>query len=182
MIQAGQTKQAEEALAGLEEAGLPIPDEERNQALYLLGLGYLDALDFASAASVFGRIPPRSGPGLRAAFLARECRKAGGVRRDSPALAALLSFLLPGAGQLYLGRPADAARAAGWTLVPAALAGLGLWAGSWLVFVPAGLVALAFYGGTIYNALNQAHRGNGMRLRRLAEELKRQASALPGGP
>ncbi len=181
LLEQGRLGQAEDILsASAGEEDFPIALREK--AYYFLGRGYLKALDFERAAQAFDRIRPEAGLGLRAAFLSRECRKAKDIPRDSPALAAFFSILLPGLGQLYLGRPTDAAWAAGTTLVPAAIAAAGYWAGSWLIGGPAGVVALAFFGGSVYNALNQAHRGNRKRLEKFRAELETRASALPGEP
>ncbi len=180
-ISQGETRKAEEALSAPDQ-DQTLPLETREKAYYLLGVVYLERLEFGPAALAFEQIRPQAGPGLKAAFLARECRKAGEIRRDSPFLAGFLSFLLPGLGQLYLHRTTDAAWAAGLSLTPAAIAALGWRAGSWLVCAPAGLVSLIFYGGAVYNAVNQAHKGNRRRLEELRDRLLIQAQALPGEP
>jgi len=181
LIEQGLTTEAEKILTSSGQK-TPLSDKDRFKAFYLLGLGYLNELNFKKAAEIFDLIPARSGPGLRAAFLAKECRRADDIRKDSPFIAASLTILLPGLGQLYLGRYTDAAWSAVTTLIPFAAAVAGLWAGSAVLFVPAGLATLAFFGGSIYNALNQAHRGNRSRLKKFSSELTSRASALPGEP
>ncbi len=66
---------------------------------------------FSAAAAA-----PDADPGLRrlAGELGRVAAGAPDLPRRSPALAAALSALLPGAGQLYAGHPVDAAQALGF--------------------------------------------------------------------
>lgn len=80
--------------------------------------------------------------------------------RKSPRLAGTLSALLPGAGQLYVGRPREAGLAfalnaafiaAAWEAFDGGHEVLG----GILVFFEAG-----WYGGNIYNAMNGAHKFN----------------------
>ena len=177
LIDQGRTQEAEEELKGVEQAEQRPPDLD--EAWYALGKAYLREYRFQEAANAFDRIPARAGVGLKAAFLARESRRGDGIRQDSPWVPAGLSLLLPGLGQLYLGRRRDAAWALGLTPAPTVLAVAGIWAGSTLLFVPAGLVALAFYGGAVYNALNQAHKGNRKRMDQFVTELLNKAAALP---
>lgn len=92
--------------------------------------------------------------------LAGEMERMERLPRKSPALAGGLSAVLPGAGQLYAGRPRDAALA---LLLNAAF----LWGtleafndgnavvGGILLFFEAG-----WYSGNIYNAVNNAHKHN----------------------
>ena len=82
------------------------------------------------------------------------------VPHKSPALAGTLSAVLPGAGSLYVGRPAEAAL----SFVVNAL----LISGTVTAFqqrqdglgVGLGVLALAFYGGNIYAAVSGAHKTN----------------------
>lgn len=78
----------------------------------------------------------------------------------SPALAGTLSAVLPGAGSLYVGRPAEAALSffVNALLISGTVTafrehqdGLG---------VGLGVLALAFYGGNIYAAVSGAHKFN----------------------
>ncbi|MFI5400145.1 MAG: hypothetical protein ACHQZQ_03725 [SAR324 cluster bacterium] len=80
--------------------------------------------------------------------------------RKSPALAGTLSAVLPGAGSLYVGRPAEAALSfvVNALLISATVTafqerqdGLG---------VGLGVLALAFYGGNVYAAVSGAHKFN----------------------
>ena len=107
----------------------------------------------------------------------------------SPLVAGLLSTVLPGAGQLYNGRPVDAALAFGLT-------GLTAWGSAslllrekpeWAVGVPLALVALVFYTGNIVNAVGDAHRLNDHAWQAWAAKLQQEAwpkfavSVGPGG-
>ncbi len=92
--------------------------------------------------------------------------------RKSPSLAGTLSALLPGAGQLYTGRPRQAALAflLNGAFIYAALEALdndnNAVAGI-LFFFEAG-----WYGGNIYNAANNAHKFNHRIRQQFREELR----------
>jgi len=84
--------------------------------------------------------------------------KAGESRRRSPAVAGLLSGLIPGAGQLYCGRPRDAGLAM-------LINGLFIWGaveagtrGNYPLAAGLSLIEFAWYGGTVYGAVNCAHK------------------------
>lgn len=92
---------------------------------------------------------------------------------QSPALAGALSAVLPGSGQLYNGRPIDAAI----SLVVNGLFGLATWYSfAELESIPAGVVsgifAAGFYGGNIINAVSDAKQINAKRYLGFFEELK----------
>lgn len=90
-----------------------------------------------------------------------------------PWLAATLSAIVPGAGQLYNGRPVDALLALGFTGLFGAAS---VYAYQGLESIPltvtAGLVALGFYSGNIANALVDARRINATRYQRYYDELQ----------
>jgi hypothetical protein len=83
-----------------------------------------------------------------------------GLPSKSPALAGTMSAVLPGSGSIYVGRYAEGALA---YFVNALLIG-----GTVTAFqehqdglgVGLGVLALAFYGGSIYAAVNGAHKFN----------------------
>ena len=96
------------------------------------------------------------------------------VRLKKPGLAGAMSAVVPGAGQLYAGQPRDAASA---LLVNSALIGATTalvlrqnYVGASLT----GVLALSFYSGNIYAAVNATHKRNrrlqAARLEALAEE------------
>ncbi|MEZ4460249.1 MAG: hypothetical protein R3E66_11090 [bacterium] len=91
----------------------------------------------------------------------------------SPALAGVLSGVLPGAGQLYNGRPIDAV--IGFVLV--GLSAAGTWYAweeldSIPVTVLGGAITLGFYSGTIVNAVVDAHRINAELYRQFFKDLQ----------
>lgn len=80
--------------------------------------------------------------------------------RRSPALAGVLSGLVPGLGQVYAGRPLDG-------LVSFLVNGLFIWGGvaAWEddqkeVAAVLGFIELGWYGGNIYGAVNSAQKFN----------------------
>ena len=82
------------------------------------------------------------------------------LERKSPALAGTLSALLPGAGQLYTERPRQAGIA--FALNAAFIYGaFEAWDNE--DYAVAGILSLfelGWYGGNIYNAMNNAHKFN----------------------
>ncbi|MFH0810137.1 MAG: hypothetical protein V2A77_06670 [Pseudomonadota bacterium] len=100
----------------------------------------------------------------------------------SPALAGGLSAMLPGAGQLYCGRPKDA-------VLAVLVNGLFIWAvaeagqrGNWPLTAGLGLTELVWYGGTVYGAVNCAFKQQRETAQRLREHLLQVApQAQMGG-
>ena len=135
-------------------------DEIHGQALYRLGWLLLGQGRWAEASSVFAAVDsgsPLAEPSLDLSRLALEGES---LPQKSPSTAGALSAILPGAGQLYVGRPTDAALAFGlnaafiWGAVEAAESE------KWGLFGLVGLMEVAWYGGNIYNAVNGAHIHN----------------------
>ncbi|RAL24744.1 hypothetical protein DL240_00605 [Lujinxingia litoralis] len=95
------------------------------------------------------------------------------LRLKQPWLAGTLSALVPGAGQLYNGRPVDALLALGFTGL---FGGATLYAYRGLESIPltavAGLLTLGFYSGNIANAIVDARRINAGRYQRYYDELQ----------
>lgn len=82
----------------------------------------------------------------------------------SPALAGTLSALLPGAGQLYLGRWTDALLAFSFTALFAGATAYSHFGLDSLPFtITSGLLTLGFYSGNITNAVVDARRINATR-------------------
>ncbi|MBW1713111.1 MAG: tetratricopeptide repeat protein [Deltaproteobacteria bacterium] len=174
----GKFDQAQKLL-GQVAANSEFPAQVRDRAQYDLGWLYLNQSRFKEAEGVFSQIGPASPLGLRAAFLAKEAGLGDKLEKKSALWAGILSGLLPGLGQLYVGRKSDAAWAFSLSLGPGALSWLALSAGSWVSGGLTAAVALAFYGGNIYNAVNLAHRFNRSAADRFRARLKNQAQALP---
>jgi hypothetical protein len=94
-----------------------------------------------------------------------------------PWLAGVLSAVLPGAGQLYDGRPLDAVLA--FVLTGACVAGtvalLARPKPEWGFGIPLGLLGLVFYTGNIVNAVGDAHRINERAYADFAKKLEAEA-------
>jgi TM2 domain-containing membrane protein YozV len=95
----------------------------------------------------------------------------------SPAVAGVLSALLPGAGQAYNGRYVDAGLALGLTGLTTfgAVSLLSREQPDWALGVPLGLFALVFYTGNIVNAVGDAFRMNENTYRDFSKRLQRKA-------
>ena len=157
---------------------------ETDRALILLGRCHLREGNWKRAADVFGSVPPGSPSGDTARGLADGARKYPDVPMKSPALAGTLSALVPGAGQLYVGRRGDAA-------VAFFLNALFLWAavesfdngndvtGGILLAFEAG-----WYSGNIFNAVGGAQKYNRRARQEYLDDLQnrygRSGSGAPG--
>lgn len=140
-------------------AGQATEPAERNSLRRRIAWTHLEEDNFSAAQQELADIAPE---------LAEEVRALQELPRKSPRLAAGLSALLPGAGQLYAGRPRDAALALALNgaFVLGALESFNSGnpvVGSILLFFEAG-----WYTGNIFNAANHAQRYN----RRQREEAK----------
>ncbi len=133
---------------------------ETDRALILLGRCRLREGDWNGAAEAFRSVPPGSASGGTAAGREAGARRYPDLRPKSPALAGTLSALVPGAGQLYVGRTRDAAAAFllnaafVWAAVASFEKGNDV-AGGILVAFEAG-----WYSGNIFNAVGSAHKYN----------------------
>lgn len=94
--------------------------------------------------------------------------------RKSPQLAATLSALLPGAGQLYTKRPRQAGIA--FALNSAFIYGaVEAWDNeNYAVSAILSLFELGWYGGNIYNAMNNAHKYNQHQRQNFLERLQQR--------
>ncbi len=94
--------------------------------------------------------------------------------RKSPRLAGVLSAALPGAGQLYTDRPRQAGVA--FTLNAAFIYGaIEAWNNeNYTVAGLLGLFEIGWYGGNIYNAMNNAHKINRQRDEAERERLRQR--------
>ena len=134
--------------------------EQADAARIKTGWCFLRQGKWREAAEEFQKLPPDSPLHSRAEGLAESSQRYPDIPKKSPALAGGLSAVLPGAGQLYINRPADA-------LISFLLNGTFIWAtieafrndnnvtGAILLFFEAG-----WYSGNIYNAVNGAHKFN----------------------
>jgi tetratricopeptide (TPR) repeat protein len=152
-LRQGDYATAEERFRTLAQSAPQAAD--RRRARYRLAWALLEqGRDAAARQELAGIDEPA------ARELATATERLEGLPRKSPRLAGTLSALLPGAGQLYVGRPREAGLA--FALNAAFLA--AAWEafdhgnevlGGILVFFEAG-----WYSGNIYNAVNGAHKFN----------------------
>lgn len=154
-----------------------IPDENRP---YELGLALLAAHKWRDASLVLVNVPLEDDRAVQAAFLAKEAIKGENLPHRNPLTMAVLSALVPGAGQLYMGLYPDAAWAAGLSLGGLVVgAGAGV-AGAWVLSGGAIAVGLVGYATNIYNAANQAHYYNWKVRDDFLRTLLKTAAGLPG--
>ncbi len=156
--QIGQTSVAEEIYARIaDQSEWPGISE---QARFDLGWAHLYRAQWDGAALAFKRVPPDGTYGEAAKILSREAPLGSSLARKDPMAAGILSGILPGAGQLYCGQPKDA-------VLAFALNGMFIFgtieAFNKDLYVVSGILLLiesAWYGGSIYNAVNHAHKFN----------------------
>lgn len=159
---------AAERLYGQLAQQLP-PGELSAFARYQYGWSLLYRRQWQAAALAFRQVPTTSSLAQAASQLAEDALQGERLRRRSPAVAGVLSALLPGGGQLYNGRLGDALLAfflnglftAG---IVQAIAKEELAIAGALSFFEAG-----WYAGNVYGAINGAYKFN----RRVAETFLR---------
>jgi TM2 domain-containing membrane protein YozV len=127
------------------------------EALLLAGFSRLTAADYAAAAAIFEGLERQAVP--CAAELAQAAREPALPER-SPLVAGLLSAALPGAGQLYCGRPAQAAASFLLTGVSVFAAWAALSNGYEGAGTLAAIVSATIYAGGIRSAVGCAGERN----------------------
>jgi outer membrane protein assembly factor BamD (BamD/ComL family) len=173
-FQQGRYTQAIADLQAVVERYGQTPVGER--ARYLLGWSYLRARQWPEASQTFETISTASPlfPSSRA--LADAAREGERLPRKSPALAGLMSAVIPGTGHFYTGRFRDGTIA---LLLNAAFLTAGIEAVSAGNEAAAGLLLFfeaAWYSGAIYGAVNAAHKHNRDLEERWLQGLERQHS------
>jgi tetratricopeptide (TPR) repeat protein len=145
----------------------------RNRARFRLGWMNMEAGNYAAARKWFEAVDARHQLHVSARNLAERSLEGDSLPRRSPATAGFMSAVLPGAGQLYAGRPVDAGLAFG-------LNAAFLWGTieaynneSWAVFALLGLMEVGWYGGNIYNAVNGAHIYNREKREEYMKDIRR---------
>jgi TM2 domain-containing membrane protein YozV len=149
------------------------PDDPRADAARLkIGWSYLRQGNWAEATGEFQKLPAGSLLRKQAEGLAEGSKNYPDIPKKSPPLAGGLSAVLPGAGQLYVGRPGDAT-------VSFLLNGAFILAtaeafhhhnnatGGILLFFESG-----WYLGNVYNAVSSAHKYNRQSEQRFMEDLQ----------
>jgi TolA-binding protein len=170
--QQGRYPQAIEALRPLAEREPQSLVGQR--ARYLLGWSYLRARQWPEAAGAFAAIDAASPLFSSAQALSEAACEAEHLPRKSPALAGLLSAVIPGTGHFYTGRLRDGAIA---LLLNGAFLAAGIEAVQAGHEAAAGLLFFfeaAWYSGAIYGAVNAAHKFNRDAEDRFLQGLERQ--------
>jgi TolA-binding protein len=173
-FQQGRYAQAMADLRPVAERYGQTPVGER--ARYLLGWSYLRARQWPDASQTFETIDTTSPlfPSSRA--LADAAREGENLPRKSPALAGLMSAVIPGTGHFYTGRFRDGTVA---LLLNGAFLAAGIEAVSAGNEAAAGLLLFfeaAWYSGAIYGAVNAAQKYNLDLEERWLQGLERQHS------
>jgi TolA-binding protein len=129
-------------------------------ARYLLGWSYLRARRWSEATQTFESIDTASPLFPASRTLADASRDAENLPRKSPALAGLMSAVIPGTGHFYTGRWRDGAIA---LLLNGAFLAAGIEAVSAGNEAAAGLILFfeaAWYSGAVYGAVNATQKYN----------------------
>ncbi|MFH1139909.1 MAG: tetratricopeptide repeat protein [Pseudomonadota bacterium] len=135
------------------------PAKTRNPARIRLGWLLLGQARWGEAATVFRQVDD---PKLQPVLTELAAKAPGGenLPSRSPHAAGFMSALLPGAGQLYVGRPVDAGLALGFNALFVYGTVEAIQKEAWAAAAVLGLLEIAWYGGNIYNAVNGAHLYN----------------------
>ena len=156
--QQGHYTQAIEDLRRAAEQYRQTPVGEK--ARYRLGWSYLRARQWPAAAQAFGAVDTTSPLFPSARALTDAAREAETLPRKSAALAGLMSALIPGTGHFYTGRWRDGTMAlllnGGFLAAGLEAVGAGNEAAAGLLF----FFEAAWYSGSIYGAVNAAHKDN----------------------
>jgi len=149
-------------------------DPQADAARIKKGWCFLRQGNWREAGEEFQKLPPGSPLHAQGAELADESKKYPYIGKKSPYVAGGLSAVLPGAGQLYVGRKTDAAAAF-------LLNGAFIWATAESYhkrsYVTAGILLFfetGWYLGNIYNAASSAHKYNRQADDRFMEDLQGQ--------
>lgn len=170
LLSQGRREAGRELLRGLaRRAQGPL----RGRAALELALSLAEEGQWAKAREELQAV---SAPGPQLEWRLNALAQAEGESK-SPPLAGLLSALLPGAGQAYCGRWRDGALA---LLINGLFIGGTVEAGvrqNWELAAGLGLVELLWYGGTIYGAVNCAHRHEAAQAERARKVMERGPEA-----
>ncbi len=170
-----QKKDYGQAIDAYEKFLTSYPDDRQaDSARIKKGWCYLRQGNWREASEEFQKLPPDSPLHAQGAELADESKKYPGIEKKSPYLAGGLSAVLPGAGQLYIGRKTDAAAAF-------LLNGTFIWATAESYhkrsYVTAGILLFfesGWYIGNVYNAISSAHKFNRRAEEKYMEDLQGQ--------
>ncbi|PON19580.1 hypothetical protein C2W62_01915 [Candidatus Entotheonella serta] len=148
-------------------------------AHYQRGWTLLYRRRWQAATSVLQQIPDTSPLYPAAQHLAIEAQAGSQQPKKSPSLAGILSTLLPGAGQLYNGRPGDAVLT--FLLNGLFIAGTieAIQHDQPTIAGVLGFFEAGWYGGNVYSAVNGAHKHNRRADEMLLQELERRFRTSP---
>lgn len=145
---------------GLLAAEAQTPDPLRARAQYLAGWAALLAHRADLAREAFGRASADPIFGLKARGVIPQLSDEASLPHRSPALAGLLSAVVPGAGYIYLGQPSIAAAAFAWN----GLFGAGVYDAAshhlWGVTAVLAVFEAMWYGGAIFGSVSGAQKFN----------------------
>ncbi len=147
-------------------------DEAGNKAKITLGMSYLENQEWDKASDAFMKVDEKSRYKSLADRMIQGSKEAEKLPSKSPFLAGTLSGVLPGAGQLYVGRRLD-------SLVAFLLNGVFVLGAvesfNKNIYVAGGILSffeLGWYSGNIYNAISDAHKYNRDIRKSFIEDLK----------
>ena len=170
---AGKFEEARIALQGFIDRKPSAPRRQRAQ--YRMAWASLRLHAFSVAENQFSELALQDSPcGRTAEEISLALKKIRDLPYCSPVLAGTLSALLPGAGQLYAGAYKDALLS---FLVNGALIVGAYEAFDKEVYGVGGIVsvvALTFYAGNLYGAVNSAHHANHEKLTVRLNELEKK--------
>ncbi len=151
-------------------------DEYRERAIYQSALVLVEMEQWERAGVMFSRVPEESDLYDPAGVFSAGLANITNLPYKSPPVAGTLAAVLPGAGHLYTGRPADA-------LVAFLLNGAFIWSAVELFddekYVTGGIVTffeLGWYSGNIYSAVSSAHKFNKRTKETFLRELRDRVS------
>jgi TolA-binding protein len=175
-----QMRQYMDALSTFEEVIKSKSYEFADEAVYQSAIVYIEMEEWQKARKTFSLVPKNSQLSDSASIIASELRHIDDLPKKSPATAATLAGILPGAGHLYTERPTDA-------LVAFLLNGAFIFGAIELFrhenYIAGGIVTffeLGWYTGNIYSAVSTAHKYNKKTREDFIERLKEVSSVSFG--
>ncbi|MCF6267179.1 MAG: tetratricopeptide repeat protein [Desulfuromusa sp.] len=146
-----------------------LPATNSKTSVYKIGLTQLQQNRLESARASFSKLPEPLSQQLTLSL--DEYQQ---LQQKSPQLAGIFSAILPGAGQLYTGRPRQAGMA--FALNAAFIYGaVEAWDNeNYAVTGILSLFEIGWYGGNIYNAMSNAHKFNLRQKNQFLEQFQQQ--------
>jgi hypothetical protein len=148
--------------------------DTQQRALYLLGWAQLVSNRPQEASDVWRRVELPYAPQMADDALAHEH-----LPHKSPALAAVLSALVPGLGHVYLGQPLIGLAAFGWNALFIAATADAFYHRLYGVGAVVGGLELLWYGGALFGAMSGAQKYNRDAELNHLDELKHRYDPAP---